>query len=33
MPVYKKMKEKNINQYRDEIISLSDSLLNEEIND
>ena len=32
-PDYKKMKEKNINQYRDEIISISDSLLNEEIND
>lgn len=32
MPVYKKIKEKNINKYRDEIISLSDSLLSGEIN-
>ena len=31
MPVYKKIKQKNIDKYRDEIIELSDSLLNEEI--
>lgn len=31
MPVYKKIKQKNIDKYRDEIIKLSDSLLNEEI--